>query len=255
MSGKLTEETGLADFLRDVRRGRAPVELISDGGARALRNVQACTPQQAAELARVSDRPPPGMVIHKHGSRSVVGRHVLTDGTPVVLKYYYPKNVAKQFSQSVLGTRCERSWLAALALCHLGLPVPPAMYVTEKRLLRGLWFDRALLATAEAPGITLTSWVHAHEADEPRLGLMATRLLALFSKMARYHVAHGDLKATNLIIDDDDTVRLVDLDAVTLLPSPARWKAARERDRRIFLGNWKPGSPAHAAFSSVFDEN
>jgi len=254
MSANLSEETELAGFLRDVRDGRAPVEPFPGGGARALRNVTACTPDQAAELARISDRPPPGTVIHKHGSRSVVGRHVLTDGTPVVLKYYYPKNAVKRLSQSVLGSRCERSWLAALALCRLGLPVPPAMYVAEKRLLGGLWLDRALLATSEAPGITLTSWVHAHEADETRLGLMAARLRDLFSLMARHRVAHGDLKATNLIIDNDDSVRLVDLDAVTLLPTRARWNAARKRDRRIFLGNWKPGSPAKAAFSSVFDE-
>ena len=222
-------------------------------GARAFRNASSCPPGQADELAAIARRPPPGMLICKFGSRSVVGRHQLAHGGEVLLKYYYPKSVVKHISQALTGSRCLRSWESALRLEALGLPVPPALFVAEWRKLGGLWLDQSMLATAVAPGITLLEWADLHQHDNPRLEAMATRLSGCFSMMAEHRIAHGDLKATNLIVAEDDTVRFVDLDAVSIHLPARPWAAARERDRRIFLANWKPGTPVAQAFARTFD--
>ena len=55
-------------------------------------NPDACDAAQAAELEKLSPRPPSDLLICKDGSRSLVGKHTLSDGTECVLKYYYPKN-------------------------------------------------------------------------------------------------------------------------------------------------------------------
>jgi tRNA A-37 threonylcarbamoyl transferase component Bud32 len=229
------------------------VETVSCDGARAFRHTSACTAEQAAELTAIARRPPPGMVLYKFGSRSVVGRHVLTDGTAVVLKYYYPKSPLKHVTQALTGSRCMRSWQSALDLERLGLPVPPALIVAEWRALGGLWLVQSMLATAVAPGIPLPDWVERHQHDAGRLAAMAARLRGHFALMAKHRAAHGDLKATNLIVADDDSVRFVDLDAVSVRLAGSAWPAARARDRRIFLANWQPGSAAASAFKDVFE--
>lgn len=229
------------------------IETVSCQGARAFRHASACTAEQAAELAAIARRPPPGMLLYKFGSRSVVGSHVLTDGTAVVLKYYYPKSPVKHVTQALTGSRCMRSWQSALDLEHLGLPVPRALFVAEWRALGGLWLVQSMLATAVAPGIPLPDWVELQQHDANRLAAMATRLRGHFALMAENRTAHGDLKATNLIVAGDDSVRFVDLDAVSVHLSESAWPAARARDRRIFLANWKPGSAAARVFSDVFE--
>lgn len=233
--------------------GHPGIEPVSCQGARAFRHAPACTADQAAGLAAIARRPPPGMVLFKFGSRSVVGRHELSDGTAVVLKYYYPKNPLKHVSQAVTGSRCMRSWQSALDLERLGLPVPRALFVAEWRALGGLWLVQSMLATAVAPGIPLPDWVEVHQHDAPRLAAMAGRLRGHFALMADHRAAHGDLKATNLIVAGDDSVRFVDLDAVSVHLSESAWPAARARDHRIFLANWQPGSAAARAFKDVFE--
>jgi tRNA A-37 threonylcarbamoyl transferase component Bud32 len=226
---------------------------VSCEGARAFRNASACTPDQASELAAIARRPPPGMVVCKFGSRSVVGRHHLKSGAEVLLKYYYPKSVVKHLSQAITGSRCLRSWESAWRLDALGLPVPPALFVAEWRSLGGLWLAQSMLATAVAPGPTLLEWADLHQHDTPRLEAMAARLHTHFSLMAEHRIAHGDLKATNLLVADDDSVRFVDLDAVSIHLPERKWRAARGRDLRIFLANWRPGTPAALAFARVLD--
>ncbi len=230
-----------------------PLIPVSCDGARAFRNAAECADARASELASIARRPPPGMTICKFGSRSVVGSHTLADGTSVMLKYYFPKSIAKHLTQAVTGSRCLRGWQAALGLHALGLPVPPALFVAEWRSLGGIWLSQSMLATAVAPGIPLLDWAGLHQDDIPRLETMAAGLRRHFSLMAEHHVAHGDLKATNLIVADDDSVRFVDLDAVSIRLPEKPWTAARDRDRRIFLANWKPGTNAARAFARVFE--
>jgi tRNA A-37 threonylcarbamoyl transferase component Bud32 len=232
---------------------KTDVQPVPCDGARASRNASACTAGQARELASIARRPPPGMVVCKFGSRSVVGRHHMDSGAEVLLKYYFPKSVVKHLSQAVTGSRCMRSWESALRLEALGLPVPSALFVAEWRTLGGLWLDQSMLATAVAPGITLTEWAELHQHDAPRLEGMAELIRGHFKLMAEHRITHGDLKATNLIVADDDSVRFVDLDAVSIHLPGKPWPPARERDRRIFLANWKPGTPAANAFARTFD--
>jgi tRNA A-37 threonylcarbamoyl transferase component Bud32 len=244
----------LADFLRKVRRGEPPVRSRRCGSALVRSNSLACTEEQADELMELAQRPPPGMVLYKFGSRSVVGRHELSDGAPVVLKYYFPKGIGKNLSHGIMGSRCMRSWDSALAFQHLGLPVPPAMLVAEWKALGGLWSVKSFLATGVAPGVPLPQWLDAHADDGGRLDAMAGRLRHCFSLMARHRVSHGDLKGTNIIVAADDSIRFVDLDGVRFSDGGRRWQKAHGRDRRIFLGNWQPGSVAAAAFSRVFPD-
>jgi tRNA A-37 threonylcarbamoyl transferase component Bud32 len=243
----------LAEFLRNVREGKGPEMPIPDNRAAARYNPLSCTRDQANELAALADRPPPGLSLYKFGSRSIVGSYILSDGTPVVLKYYFPKNLLKHLSYGIAGSRCMQSWIAALAFQFLELPTPAPMAMVESRKLRGCWLEKSFIATRRADGLTLDAWVSSAADDRIRLNAMAAQLQRLFTQMAVLRIAHGDLKSTNLLVDRDDNLAMIDLDACELWVSPTSWPSRRERDRRIFESNWQQQPAIASAFAESFN--
>lgn len=247
MDHSQASEHDLAAFLRSL-----PGEPITWGGGAGFRNTLACSSGHAEELAKFAARPPAGMVLYKYGSRSVVGTIELADATPVVLKYYYPKGLIKHLSYGIGGSRCLRSWSAALAFEYLGLPTPPALSVAEWHSLGGAWLRKSFLVTGQAAGITLEQWLRQNQENPTRLESMAEQLRGIFARMAAYRISHGDLKATNILVAANDSVSLVDLDATEFLSPLREWPGRRQRDARIFAENWNPQSPAAKIFASVF---
>ncbi len=245
-------EQDLADFLSACRAGAPPLAALDCGRAAAFSNPLSCSTDHATQLARIANRPLPGLTLYKFGSRSIVGSYFLTDGTPVVLKYYYPSSLFKHVTYGIAGSRCMQSWISALAFRFLDLPTPDALVIAEWELLGGLWLSKSFLATCHAPGIRLNEWVDRHAGDTARLDAMVGRLREIFAKMAAHRIGHGDLKATNLLISENDNPSFVDLDAATILATPAQWPAIRLRDERIFAANWKNKPEAAQAFREVF---
>jgi hypothetical protein len=231
----------------------APVKDLSYGNCAARGNTLSCSTSQTEELMGIAARPPRGLSLLKYGSRSVVGTYILRDGTRTVLKYYYPKSLLKHIGHGMGGSRCERSWLAALGFQYLGLPTPPALITAEWRRIGGIWLEKSFLATHEAGGIALDTWVTLHQHDIRRLDAMARQLRECFLRMARVRTCHGDLKASNIIVDESDALSFVDLDAVRFLAPPSQWRNLRRRDERIFNDNWLRHPAAERAFAHVFD--
>ena len=203
-------------------------------------NPDACDAAQAAELENISSSPPNDLIICKDGSRSLVGKHTLDDGTECVLKYYYPKNLAKRINYGLRGSRAMRSWIAARAFEALGIPTPSAMLIREEKGVSRITLKQSFLACHLAPGTPLCDIT-----DEYVLQKVASQLDKTFTTMANYHISHGDLKANNIIVDKENRIRFIDLDGTTILTSPTKWTALWNRDRARFLRNWQTESPAH----------
>ena len=251
MTGSSSET--LPAFLRSVRSGGAPVAPLDCGRAKAFFHPAACSSVQAGELARIANRPLPGLTLYKFGSRSIVGSFFLSDGLPVVLKYYYPSSTAKHIVYDIRGSRCLRSWSAALAFLQLGIPTPAPLVIAEWQLLRGLWLSKSFLATRRAEGIPLDEFITRHGLDDPRLEQTVASLQRSFSIMARHRAVHGDLKASNLFVSPSGEVSFIDLDAAECLLPEAVWRSRREKDRSRFFKNWRKTPGAADLFARVFD--
>lgn len=207
-------------------------------------NPGACDAAQAAELEKLSFCPPNDLLICKNGSRSLVGKHTLSDGTECVLKYYYPKNLAKKINYALRGSRAMRSWIAARAFELLKIPTAGAMMIHEEKRAAGIMLKQSFLACQLAPGIPLH-----HVTDEASLREVAAQLKEAFATMATYRISHGDLKASNIIVDTKHRVRFIDLDGAAILSARKTWNVLWENDRNRFLRNWPENSPAHQLFS------
>ena len=209
-------------------------------------NPDACDAAQAAELENISSSPPNDLIICKDGSRSLVGKHTLDDGTECVLKYYYPKNLAKRINYGLRGSRAMRSWIAAKVFSRLGIPTAAPMMIHEQKGAVGITIKQSFLACHLASGIPLSD-----VSDESALQKIAPQLKAAFETMTSYRISHGDLKANNIIVDDDHKIRFIDLDGTAILSSEKTWADLWKRDRKRFLKNWSEGSFAHQLFSKT----
>lgn len=207
-------------------------------------NIGVCNPMQTNELKNITLTPPSKFVICKDGSRSLVGKYNLSDGTECVLKYYYPKNLVKKINFGLRGSRCMRSWIAARAFELLKIPTAGAMMIHEEKRAAGIMLKQSFLACQLAPGIPLH-----HVTDEASLREVAAQLKEAFATMATYRISHGDLKASNIIVDTKHRVRFIDLDGAAILSARKTWNVLWENDRNRFLRNWPENSPAHQLFS------
>jgi tRNA A-37 threonylcarbamoyl transferase component Bud32 len=245
----------LASFLRAARaRTLTQMRPFGCGTSGGQADAGLLSADEVHELAELARRPPPGMVICKFGSRSLVGAYKLRSDRKIILKYYHPTGVMKRLTYGLRGSRCHRSWIAALGMRHAGLPTPAPLALAEWTV--GCWWNRGFLATALAEGITLSEWVAARHGDVAALRSMAETLRDIFGIMASGRIVHGDLKATNLIVDVSDRPALVDLDAVSFSVPMGQWEKLRVRDQRIFESNWRNSPPEVAGvFTGLFTAN
>jgi RIO-like serine/threonine protein kinase len=120
------------------------------------------------------------------------------------------------------------------------------MMIHEQKGASGMTIKQSFLACHLAPGIPLSD-----VSDESALQKIAPQLKAAFETMTSYRISHGDLKANNIIVDDDHKIRFIDLDGTAILSSEKTWADLWKRDRKRFLKNWSEGSFAHQLFSKT----
>lgn len=214
-------------------------------------NPAGCNPDERSELTRFAARPPEGLTLCKYGSRSVVGM-IPVAGRMAVLKYYYPRSWVKRLTYGLAGSRARRSWQAGLDLLRIGVVTAEPLAFFEWESLGGLMLDRSFLATRHVAGTDLETFVRRHAEDAGPLAAVAANLRSVFGLMTRHRIAHGDLKATNIIVGADHSVTFIDLDATVVEASPPQWPALRARDERLFFANWTGQPCAAEAFRDVF---
>ena len=190
------------------------------------------TEEEKEELTKLSKNRPPDLNLFKDGSRSKVGSYQLKSGREVILKYYYPTHIIKKLRNRLTGSRCQRSWIAANGFAHLGIPTPPVLAIAEFHQL-GLFNSMSFLATDRFQGVQLRL---LKESRYPRI---APALKSAFQTMADFRLVHGDLKNANILVNEENEITFVDLDATRFNLSEKSWEQAQTHDRKRFHKNWK----------------
>ncbi len=202
-------------------------------------------PTLVDEITQFTNQPPADWILLKNGSRSQIGAVQLEDGREIVLKYYHPKKIFKKLNYRIRGSRCQRSWIAGLALDKVGIPTPKPLLIAEQTSALGLLNSQSLLVTERAAGTSLRSL------PPERLEMVIPLLTNHFELFSDYHIAHGDLKASNIIVDDANQPSFIDLDATRFLLSGKAWDRARASDRLRFKRNWQ-NHPAATMMEKCF---
>ena len=166
-------------------------------------------------------------------------------GRGVVIKRYNLKSVGHALSRLLRPSRAWNAWQAAIRLRFLGIGTPEPLALVEERL--GPLRRRAWLITAFCPGEPLDRVLSAADAPPAAIG---RAIIHTFTTLHAAGVAHGDLKATNLLWDGE-ALYLIDLDATAEHRNAAEFARAWRRDRARLLRNW----PADSTLARWLDEH
>ena len=167
----------------------------------------------------------------KDGGSSTVFRLVV-DGRPLVVKRYNLKSRWHRLKRALQSTRAARSWRNSHHLELLGYPTAAPVAMLEERWgpFRGrAWF----IAEAVAAAPLLEVWRQRQPTE-----LEALNVRRWFRLAALERLVHGDLKATNWLVDADGHIHLIDLDAMHRVRWRWLWKRRDRAERRRFLANW-----------------
>lgn len=193
-----------------------------------------------------------GQMLKDGDSTTVVA--VELDGHRYVIKRYNIRNAWYALRRFFRPTRAWYCWRNAHMLQLLGIKTPRPVMMMERRwgpLRRTAYF--------------VTEWVEGPDAQQvlspaqvgsAQPGVWTTlmeRFSELFRRFRDYRVVHGDCKATNFIIADEQ-VYVIDLDAMRREPGEGRFRKYHARDLKRFAANWQSDKNASELPGKLFEE-
>lgn len=180
----------------------------------------------------------------KDGNSATVVR-VRCGSADLVVKRYNLKDWRHALRRALRPSRAWVSWRNANTLAHIGVPTPRALALREER--RGPLRRSAYLVSEASAGVSLQDWVEARGTGELPAWLDRA-LFDVLAALAAARISHGDLKASNFLVDEAaQKLLLIDLDAMRLHRSGWRFQRARRRDLARFLANWDGELRTHFA--------
>ena len=152
----------------------------------------------------------------------------------LVLKRYNTKSAWHFFKRSVRVTRASICWNFAHRLLQCGLITPQPIGYRENRIseLRG----RSYYVSDFSEGITLQDYLDG-PFDQQKIELVTKVVKHFFNVMSVQGFAHGDMKASNFLIKDQQ-LEILDLDSMRAYQINQFHQHKLFRDKRRFLRNW-----------------
>ena len=167
----------------------------------------------------------------KPGSRTHAGFVTLHDKI-YFLKRYNCRNWQYRFFNALRRSRALRAWETTWALWQNNVPVPRPLLFIEERQARLLGRSYVLMDSLQSAERLVEAWANSDaQRHKELLGLIASTLGAMHASGG----VHGDLKWSNLLVEDSHEVKLflVDLDGSRMLKAFRR--SAALKDLRRFL--------------------
>lgn len=180
----------------------------------------------------------------KPGSRSTVTR-VEFENRSYVFKQYKALSLHRRLRYALTRSRAQQSWENGQTLADLGIPVVrPIAFFEESS-----WGipRRSLLIMPFLKGTPLDQYSGLQEIEPT--------LRKIFRTMAKHRITHGDLKANNILVDDEGRPHFIDIDASKIHNREASYLKARKKDQERFLRNWQNHPEGKDAFGKIFSQH
>ncbi len=182
----------------------------------------------------------------KDGNSATV---VMTEmgGRRVVVKRYNIKSYWHFLKRCWRPSRAANAWRQGNLLHLMGIVTPGALGFVERRL--GPLRKEAYLVTEYVDGAREVSEVYK---DRSPTTVEFRQIQHIFSLMYEYHLSHGDLKASNLLLSETGDIELIDLDAMREHHYGWVFRRAFNKDMKRFLRNWH-GRVLRMRFNSMIE--
>jgi len=140
-------------------------------------------------------------------------------------------------------------WLNATRLTQAGLATPEPVMCAEERCM-GVLRMRSLFVTRYVEGRSLWEMVATGELKGERLTEVAVQFGRIWNTLGRLGIGHGDMKATNFIVDSENRLSMIDLDSMRVHRNSLMLARRRRQDLERFMRNWKDHPAVAATFSA-----
>jgi len=171
----------------------------------------------------------------KQGNSSTVSI-IEIDGVAYVAKRYNIKSLWHAIRRMFRPSRAWVSWRNAHMLDMLGIATPRPVLMLERRF--GPLRSTAYILCEYVEGVEALQMLNTVAMDSPEAARVLARFRNLFQVMLDYRISHGDMKATNFLVTDDQLL-VLDLDAMRQEPDKQRFKTAFSKDMKRFADNWR----------------
>lgn len=172
------------------------------------------------------------------------------DALKIVIKRYNVKGIWHAITRCLRKTRAATSWTNAHRLKLLGLPAVKPISLLEARYFFGRLRGKSYFLSEYIEALDADVFF-ATEVDDVKRNEAIQHIVSLFYQLYLLNISHGDMKASNIKIVDDQPV-LIDLDSMK--QHTFYWFAVRRhaRDLRRFMRNWQANDSLSSSFNAVF---
>ncbi|MHC4309053.1 MAG: lipopolysaccharide kinase InaA family protein [Planctomycetota bacterium] len=169
--------------------------------------------------------------ILKNGNTCYVSRLML-NGQDVVVKRYNHKGFFHSLRHTIKKSRARRAWLQGHRLGMLNIATPKPLAYIEQLKEKLIW--KSYLVTEYVDGQKLYDFLQDSNVTKEQHSMIIQQIEGLLYKMGEYHLTHGDLKHTNILVTDNGPV-LTDLDGMKAHKLSWTYKSGRAKDLQRFI--------------------
>ncbi len=168
--------------------------------------------------------------ILKNGNTCFVS-HFEWNNRNIVVKRYNHKNLFHSLRHSVMASRARKTWLCAQRLTMLGISTPKPLAFIEQHKSFVLW--NSYIVTEYVEGQNLYYFRNDKNNSQDRQEAILKQIDELLDKMWRFHITHGDLKQSNILITQNGPF-LTDLDSMKVHRFNLSYKLRQVKDVERF---------------------
>ncbi|MDR3479056.1 MAG: lipopolysaccharide kinase InaA family protein [Gammaproteobacteria bacterium] len=188
--------------------------------------------------------------ILKDGRSATVAK-VYLDGRAMVMKRYNVKDSKHWLRRCLRPTRAATGWRLAQCLRLMGIATAKPVAFVEKSFLglRG----RSYLLMDYVHGKHLGEYIADHRQDSDAIADIAQKVISLFESLAQMRITHGDLKMTNILVENHKPI-FIDLDGMQEHSTSWLFKRTLRREISRFMMNWRDMPTVTAIFQPLIKE-
>ena len=168
--------------------------------------------------------------------RSATVVQLRLDCRDIVVKRYNIKNVWHFLRRCFRITRAQSSWHLAHKLVLFGMKTAKPLAFIENKFLG--FSGKSYYVTEYIRGKHIGDFIQAHNDQNDLLNQIVYKTSALLKNLAKLSVTHGDLKKTNILVDQNNQPVLIDLDGAVEHLSVSSLHRAWHDEIRRFLDNF-----------------
>ncbi len=170
----------------------------------------------------------------------------------LIVKRYNTRGRWHAIRRAFRRSRAENCWIMSRVFNQSSIHTPERIAVIQEWL--GPFKLRSWFINQYIDAIDLDTFLYArtseHKPDNARIQSVYNDVQQLFSHLEQHQLAHGDLKATNILLFDQ-TLYLIDLDAAQQYRFKPGLTRARRKDWQRFMKNWRLQPKVAQQFQSI----